>query len=121
MQAAVYFAPAADDPLWRAGTAWLGRNPEAGLNIVQPHIVQLDIEGLAAATASPRRYGFPATLKPPMALAHGLDRLIDDVRALARDIAPFDAPGFTVARWTGFWPWSKPRLQRRRRPWRMRA
>jgi hypothetical protein len=97
MRAAVYYAPAADDPLWRAGTAWLGRDPEARLDIVQP-----DIEGLAAATASPRRYGFHATLKPPMALAHGLDRLIDDVRALVHYMVPFEAPRFTVARLDGF-------------------
>ncbi|MGC9269407.1 DUF1045 domain-containing protein [Acidiphilium sp.] len=53
-------------------------------------------------TAAPRRYGFHATLKPPMALAHGLDRLIDDTRTLVRMMRSFVAPALRVSRIDGF-------------------
>jgi hypothetical protein len=57
---AIYFAPPAGHPLWAAGCAWLGRDPEAGVGGAS-HPCRI----------APRRYGFHATLKPPFALRPG--------------------------------------------------
>ena len=54
---AIYFAPARDSRLAQRAEAWLA----------QPD--------LRAETKSARRYGFHATLKAPMALAPGVDRV----------------------------------------------
>jgi hypothetical protein len=54
---AIYFAPARDSRLAQRAEAWLA----------QPD--------LQAETKSARRYGFHATLKAPMALAPGVDRV----------------------------------------------
>jgi len=97
MRAAIYYAPALSDPLWAAGTCWLGRDPERGVALVQP-----DVAGITAATAAPRRYGFHATIKPPMRLAFGLDALIADVRELLAGVVPFEMPGLRVSRIDGF-------------------
>ena len=59
---ALYYVPAADDPLTRAGNAWLGRDPVGGAPPPRPATPGLD---LPALTAAPARYGFHATLKPP--------------------------------------------------------
>ncbi|HET6522220.1 MAG TPA: DUF1045 domain-containing protein, partial [Geminicoccaceae bacterium] len=68
---AIYFAPAPDDPLGAFGNRWLGRDPWTGECLPQPRIPGLAPERLHAITASPRRYGFHGTLKPPFALAPG--------------------------------------------------
>lgn len=70
---ALYLVPARTSALWRFGCAWLGRDPEDG-SVPDPPAV----EAVAPArrldiTAEPRRYGFHATLKPPMRLADGRD------------------------------------------------
>jgi hypothetical protein len=88
---AVYYAPAADDPLWARGCAWLGRDAATGLAVPQP-----DIPGLPAATSSPRRYGFHATLKPPMRLCAPLPDFLTAVRALAARLAPVPLPPLGV-------------------------
>ncbi|THF59240.1 DUF1045 domain-containing protein [Pseudothauera rhizosphaerae] len=91
---AVYFAPGDDHPLWRAGCAWLGRDPRAG----QP-------AGAAPAFArDPWRYGFHATLKAPIRLAppHGEAAFLDAVRALAREHRRFGMPPLQVAELSGF-------------------
>ena len=46
---ALYYAPALDDPLWRAGCAWLGRDPETG----RP-CSSRDLPDIAAVTADAR-------------------------------------------------------------------
>ncbi|MEO1687832.1 MAG: DUF1045 domain-containing protein [Pseudomonadota bacterium] len=90
---AIYFAPQAGSPLWRFGSAWLGWDAEANAPATQP-----PVEGLPAPledlTATPRRYGFHATLKPPFALAEGAapEALIAAAEALAARTAPFEAP-----------------------------
>ena len=78
---AVYYAPAADDPLWARGCTWLGRDPETGVELPQP-----DIDGIAAQVTEPRRYGFHATLKPPMQLTGTLDQFLRDVKRLCREL-----------------------------------
>ncbi len=96
---AVYYAPDPDDPLAAAGAAWLGRDAETGAALAQPPIA-----GIAEVTAAPRRYGFHATLKPPMRLADGLAwaAVEDAARELADGIAPFDLPPLAVADVHGF-------------------
>jgi putative phosphonate metabolism protein len=61
---AIYYAPERDDPLWAAGCAWLGGDPESGAASAPPP----EAEGLIG---HPARYGFHATFKPPFALAEG--------------------------------------------------
>jgi putative phosphonate metabolism protein len=75
---AIYWVPPADSPLARLGSAWLGREvaPVAGF----------DDARLVALTAEPRRYGLHATLKPPFALARGMD-----LARLRRALAAFSA------------------------------
>ena len=85
---ALYFAPAADHPLWRAGCDWLGRDPESGATS----------DGGEHRT-DPRRYGFHATLKPPFALRDGATRsqLLAALSHFADEHAPFDMPPLAVA------------------------
>ena len=56
--------------LYRAGAEWLGWDSVAGKAVPQP-----DLPGLpdrpAALTATPRKYGFHGTIKPPFHLAEG--------------------------------------------------
>ena len=91
---AIYYAPAEDDPLWAAGCDWLGRDPVSGRRETHPARDEI--------TAEPRLYGFHATLKPPMRLAHAWNALMDDAAALAAGIAPFDLPLLAVADLGGF-------------------
>ena len=96
MRVALYWAPPADDPpagdrLWALGSAWLGRDAETGLAVAQP-----DMPGLAALTASPRRYGFHATLKAPIALAGTFEEFLADARALARKLNAATLPPLAV-------------------------
>ena len=78
-----------DDPLWAAGCDWLGRDPQTGRRTPNPTRDEL--------TAEPRLYGFHATLKPPMRLAHSWSALVDDAAALFATVAPFDLPPLQVA------------------------
>ncbi len=93
-RAAAYYAPAPGDPLWTAGCDWLGRDPQSGRRTVHP--------GRDALTADPRQYGFHATLKPPMRLAHPWNALMEDAAALAEGLEAFDLPRLEVADLHGF-------------------
>jgi hypothetical protein len=95
-RAAVYYAPEPDDPLWAAGCAWLGRNPETGADRTQP------LEDFTVHTADARRYGFHATLKAPMALRRGLKAFLRDVEIIASATPAFDLPALAVTSLNGF-------------------
>ena len=99
MRVALYYAPAIDDPLHAAASAWLGRDAEANTTPRQP-----DLPDIAAITADARGYGFHATLKAPMRLADGVswDRFVADVETLAAGIRPFDLPRLSVQDVHGF-------------------
>ena len=97
MRAALYYAPADSDPLWQAGCGWLGRDPESGTSIVQPAI-----EGIADLTADPRRYGFHATLRPPMRFSGSLADIEAAAGALAARLEPFALPELVVSDVGGF-------------------
>lgn len=96
---AVYYAPAPDDPLYAAGNAWLGRDPDTNAPLPQP-----DLPDMAAITAEARGYGFHATLKPPMRLTAGRSwaALEAAAEAMAARIAPFELPPLAVSDVHGF-------------------
>lgn len=59
---AVYYVPT-ETPLARFGAAWLGWDVVSGRIASQPNI-----PGISDITATPRKYGFHATLKPPVSV-----------------------------------------------------
>ena len=95
----VYYCPAPEDPLFHAGAAFLGRDPESGAPRVQPALPDI-----AEVTADAGLYGFHATLKPPMRLASGRTwfALLDAAKRLAEQIAPFALPPLAVTDVHGF-------------------
>ena len=90
---AIYYLPD-DEALARFGAAWLGWDVERGVPAPHPEGADLD-----AATATPRKYGFHATLKPPFRLADGMreEALHDAVAALAADQPPVRLDGLDLA------------------------
>ncbi|MCX5493136.1 DUF1045 domain-containing protein [Kaistia dalseonensis] len=100
MRYAIYATPAADHPLTRAATSWLGRDAFDGAVGPLP-----SIEGLAAGSieeylADPARYGFHATLKAPFTLAEGSDpaELVAAIDAFAAISAPILLPELVIRR-----------------------
>lgn len=79
---AVYYAPP-PGKLAEFGAAWLGWDLERGERVAHPTIEGLPLP-IEEITATPRKYGFHATLKPPFRLAEGRseDELIDAVSIL---------------------------------------
>lgn len=85
---AVYHLPAGALGAW--GAEWLGWDARHGLALPVPQgIAGLDI---AALIATPRRYGFHATLKAPFRLAEGasIDDLVRRLEQIAAGHAPID-------------------------------
>ena len=89
---AVYYTPAPSHALWHAGCDWLQRDPAAD-EARQP---------TRAHVSEPWRYGFHATLKPPMRLAPGCSEagLREAVAQLAQRTARFVMPALSV-QWLG--------------------
>jgi hypothetical protein len=75
---AIYWTPPPTHALWQAGCDWLSSE--------------------RPATTAPRRYGFHATLKAPMALRPGTDEsdFLDAVRRLAGRMRRFAMPPLVV-------------------------
>ncbi len=91
---AVYYTPA-PGPLAHFGAAWLGWDVETGQAVVHPEVAGLPLP-VSEITATPRKYGFHATLKPPFRLAEG--------RREAELIEAFDILGSrTLHPVTGLW------------------
>lgn len=88
---AVYLAPPPGHPLKRLGDAWLGRDPDRDERVSFPVVEDLAPERLQEITASPRHYGFHATLVAPFALAEGVEAvgLLGDAEAFAANQHPF--------------------------------
>lgn len=82
---AIYFAPEPDSLWWQAGSAWLGRDAWTGRLMPPPSFPYLDSALLSAMTATPRRYGFHATLAPPWYLKQEITR--NDFLRRAQDFA----------------------------------
>ena len=96
---ALYYAPETTDPLHVAASGWLGRDADSNAACEQP-----DLPEIAAITSDAGRYGFHATLKPPMALRDGVtwDDLLAETTALAATVPAFDLPRLAVADLHGF-------------------
>jgi len=94
---AIYYAPPADAGWSKWATGWLGWDMEAGAETTPPEAVGLDV---AAITATPRKYGLHATMKPPMRLATGTDEagLRAACAALAATHAPVSLQGLQIDR-----------------------
>lgn len=91
---AVYFAPDAAHPLWQTGCDWLGRDATD----------EQDDRPAPPQRSEPWRYGFHATLKPPMRLRPGLEEAELDpaLQALAAGFAAFQMPRLQVDMLTDF-------------------
>ncbi|WBU59494.1 DUF1045 domain-containing protein [Paracoccus albus] len=74
---AIYYTPP-EGAFARFGAEWLGWDIAAGREVAQPFHPEID---LAAVTATPRKYGFHATLKAPFRLADGVTQ--QDLRETA--------------------------------------
>ena len=96
---ALYYAPAEDDPLWRCGNDWLGRDVRTNTRRPQPNLA-----GIEELTAEPRLYGFHATLKPPMRLRDGSSRaaFLEAAARVAAGVPQFDLPPLHVDNLHGF-------------------
>jgi putative phosphonate metabolism protein len=94
---AIYYAPERATKLWQFGTGVLGTDPETGASVAQIVPDGFLPDDWQTFTASPRRYGFHATLKAPFALAPGKteDDLFAAFRAFAETQMPFDASALT--------------------------
>ncbi|MAU53640.1 MAG: phosphonate metabolism protein [Roseovarius sp.] len=92
---AIYFTPA-PGPLADFGAAWLGWDPVRGAPCPHP---ALDLP-VAEITATPRRYGLHATMKPPFRLAPGQTgaALSEALAAFCADHAPAVLDGLGLAR-----------------------
>ena len=101
---AVYFAPGAETPLWETGCCWLGRDSRTGQSLPQPAVEGFSASQIAALTASPRLYGFHATLKPPFRLVQERTRtqLEHALSELAARSNSFVFPRFAVGQLDGF-------------------
>lgn len=99
---AVYAAPE-PGPLAEFAAAWLGWDPEAGRAQAHPEIAGLPAP-VSELTATPRKYGFHATLKPPFRLAEGSEpeALGADLADLAASLSPVRLDGLALHRLGGF-------------------
>jgi len=90
---AVYWTPEPSHALWRAGCDWLGRDPWSDTDGEPP-----------PDRREPWRYGFHATLKPPMALRESADSsaFVAAVEALASRVGRFEMPPLRVGWLRGF-------------------
>jgi hypothetical protein len=112
MRAALYWAPALDDPLHDAGSAWLGRDAETNAPSRQPAI-----PGIEELTAEPRLYGLHATLKPPFHIATSYPRLREEAQRLAAGLTPFVLPALEVHNYKNFLALREVARARRCMPW----
>lgn len=86
---AIYYAPDIHEALWDRATIWLGRDP-ARVTFFEGGVAGIERTRLLNLTQSAGRYGFHATIKPPMALAEGQDET--QLRAAIADFAASAAP-----------------------------
>ncbi len=68
---AIYYAAAAGSPLDRFGAGLLGHDALSGEELPFPNGIEQSLPDWREITRDPRKYGFHATLKAPMALADG--------------------------------------------------
>lgn len=85
------------------GASWLGWDSVAGCTVAPPTVEGLP-RPVAEMTATPRKYGFHGTVKPPFRLAEGMTEtaLRDAAAALCTGLAPVEIPALTLRRLGGF-------------------
>lgn len=99
---AIYYIPE-PGPLADFGASWLGWDVQSGREAAHP-----DTEGLphpvAEITATPRKYGFHGTVKPPFRLAPGHDAegLVRAATLLASRLEPITLDGLQLTRLGSF-------------------
>lgn len=100
---ALYYAPDINDPLWDRATTWLGRDAASGAR-VDGTVAGIDPDRLLNLTQSAARYGFHATIKPPMALAEGCSeaQLRASLEEFCAGAAPVDLGRLRIANLDGF-------------------
>ncbi|SDU30898.1 DUF1045 domain-containing protein [Stappia sp. ES.058] len=103
MRYAIYYTPPKDHPLVDLAEQWLGRSVFAR-EVTAGTVEGLTPEARAPWTASPRRYGFHATMKAPFRLAEGRDEagLIASLEAFAATAAPVPPARLDVENLRGF-------------------
>lgn len=101
---AIYLAPPPDSQMWRAGCAWLGRDPLRGAFVPPPELEHITADLLEAVTCHPRRYGFHGTLRSPMHLATGVDeaQFLSEVETFAAREIGFALPSLKLEQLRGF-------------------
>jgi hypothetical protein len=97
MRVAIYYLPEADDPLWVAGSHWLGWDSETAQARQRP-----PINGLAEASRRASRYGFHATIKAPMPLQGKLDDLLAALEKQLAETPAFFLPPLQLVQEEGF-------------------
>lgn len=68
---AIYFVPEADSVLYGFGASLIGYDVYSGQRLAFPPGIEAEVENWERFTSDPRKYGFHATLKAPIALANG--------------------------------------------------
>lgn len=99
---AIYYAP--EQGAFADFTArWLGWDAAGGRAAAHPVVPGLP-QPVDVLTATPRKYGFHGTIKPPFHLAPGTDAagLREAVAALAARLAPVTLPGLQLVDLHGF-------------------
>ena len=99
---AVYAAPE-PGPLADFAASWLGWDAARGVEVAHPALPGLP-RPVDEITATPRKYGFHGTLKPPFRLAPGSTReaLEADLAALVTRTSPVTLDGLSLTRLGGF-------------------
>lgn len=95
---ALYYLPPAEAPWAQAATAWLGWDALTGQEVAHP-VVDTPVP-IDQITATPRKYGLHATIKPPFALTPGTspEALQEACATLCAGLAPVTLPGLSLAR-----------------------
>lgn len=96
---ALYYMPPPEAGWSKFATAWLGWDASTGQDAAHPDVPFLPLP-IEEITATPRRYGLHATMKPPFRLAPGVtpDDLHRACRTFCSKQAPVALPGLAVTR-----------------------
>ena len=103
---AIYVVPD-DNALFQRASRWLGWDCVAAEALYPPSEDELanptDLD-IRAVSATPRKYGFHGTIKPPFSLAEGVDEamLFDQAQKLASSLEPIALNGLEIRAIGGF-------------------
>ncbi len=99
---AIYYLPD-PGPFADFGAAWLGWDVQLGREAAHPELEGLPVP-VAKLTATPRKYGMHATIKPPFRLAPGTTHAALDARMedLCGRLTRLEQPGLSLCRMGGF-------------------